>query len=88
KQPAGLTTGSFFKNPSPEKPAGMLIDQAGLKGHALGAMQISDQHANFFFNRGGATAADVRGICEFVQEKVEEKFGIKLEPELIFVPVQ
>ncbi|MBT5823611.1 UDP-N-acetylmuramate dehydrogenase [Candidatus Peregrinibacteria bacterium] len=88
KQPAGLTTGSFFKNPSPEKPAGMLIDQAGLKGHVHGAMQISDQHANFFFNRGGATAADVRGICEFVQGKVEEKFGIKLEPELIFVPVQ
>jgi UDP-N-acetylmuramate dehydrogenase len=86
KQPAGLTTGSFFKNPSAEQPAGMLIDQLGLKGYAMGPMQISDQHANFFFNRGGAKASDVRAICEFVQGKVKEKYGIDLEPELIFVP--
>lgn len=82
KQPFGATTGSFFKNPAAETPAGLLIEKAGIKGHTIGGAQISEKHGNFFLNLGGATAAEMRQLCEFVQTKVYEKFGVKLEPEV------
>lgn len=85
KQPPGLTTGSFFKNPS-DHPAGWLIDQCGLKGHQIGGAQVSEYHGNFFMNTGSATAADILELSDFVQKKVQEKFGITLEQELICVP--
>jgi UDP-N-acetylmuramate dehydrogenase len=86
KQPAGLNTGSFFKNPSIEQPAGLLIDQCGLKGERLGGMQVSEQHGNFFMNTGGASSEDVRELADLVTKRVEEKFDIALEREIIFVP--
>ena len=85
KQPPGLNTGSFFKNPSPEQPAGMLIDQAGLKGFQIGGMKISDQHGNFFLNTGGASSKDVLALCEHVQKVVLERFGLRLEREVVLV---
>jgi len=62
--------------------AGRLIDKAGLKGHRIGGAQISEQHANFIVNRGGATAADVIAMIKLVQEKVKETTGYDLEPEI------
>jgi UDP-N-acetylmuramate dehydrogenase len=65
--------------------AGRLIDQCGLKGHAIGGAQISHMHANIIVNNGGATAADVRALIAFAQKAVLEKFGQRLEPEIGFV---
>ena len=62
--------------------AGRLIDQCGLKGHRIGNAQISHMHANIIVNLGGATAADVRALIEYVQERVAQKFGHRLETEI------
>ncbi|PJC36713.1 UDP-N-acetylenolpyruvoylglucosamine reductase [Candidatus Peregrinibacteria bacterium CG_4_9_14_0_2_um_filter_53_11] len=82
KQPAGMTAGSFFKNPSKDKPAGWLIDQAGLKGEQLGGAQISPKHANFFMNTGSATADELIKLSQKAQNKVKEDFGIDLHSEV------
>lgn len=87
KQPPGLSTGSFFKNPAGEKSAGQLIDEAGLKGFELGPMKVSEYHANFFMNLGKATSADVNALAEYVEKVVKEKHGVDLEREVISVPV-
>lgn len=87
KQPPGSSTGSFFKNPVGDH-AGRLIEAAGLKGKRLGKAQISDQHANFFLNTGGATAADILALAELVEKTVEEKFGVRLEREVVYVPAE
>jgi UDP-N-acetylmuramate dehydrogenase len=79
------SAGCFFKNPDGESPAGMLIDQAGLKGKSVGGAAISEKHANFFINRENASAKDVLALMELVQETVENKFGIELEPEVKIV---
>lgn len=81
KQPTGFTAGSFFKNPS-AKPAGYLIDQAGLKGKCIGDAEISPKHANFFMNRGRATAVEILELAKLAQQKVKENFGIDLEMEV------
>ena len=62
--------------------AGRLIEQVGLKGFQLGGAQVSEKHANFIVNRGGATAADVFALIELIQEKVEKGTGYRLEPEI------
>ncbi len=79
--PPGPTMGSTFKNP-PGDHAGRLIEQAGLKGHRIGGAQISEQHANFFINVGGATAHDVRGLIQHAQMEVARKLGVRLELEV------
>ncbi len=87
KQPFGvLTTGSFFKNPFPEKPAGILLDQAGLKGFKIGDAQISEKHANFFINKGRATANEILDLMHHAQKTVHEKFQIDLTPEVQIIP--
>jgi len=88
KQPPGLSTGSFFKNPSVDQPAGWLIEQCGLKGFQVGGAKVSDHHANFLLNAGGASSVDFRELAKTVQSKVKERFGIELEPEIVFVPSQ
>ncbi|MFT7184191.1 MAG: UDP-N-acetylmuramate dehydrogenase [Oceanicoccus sp.] len=87
KQAPGLSTGSFFKNPAGAKSAGQLIDEAGLKGYVMGPMKVSEHHANFFMNTGGATSADVNALAEYVQMVVQDKHKIDLEREVISVPV-
>jgi len=79
------SAGCFFKNPSPETPAGRLIEAAGLKGRQRGGAVVSEKHANFILNRGRATAADVLGLMKTVQDAVLAKFGILLEPEVRIV---
>ncbi|MBU6389746.1 UDP-N-acetylmuramate dehydrogenase [Patescibacteria group bacterium] len=65
--------------------AGRLIEKVGLKGYRIGNAQISEQHANFIVNRGGATAADVLALIELIQKKVKEETGYRLEPEIRLV---
>lgn len=84
-QPPGRTLGSTFRNP-PGDYAGRLIEAAGLKGVRLGGMAVSEQHANFFMNEGGATAADFRALLAHVQATVKERFGVMLEPEIEILP--
>ena len=82
KHPLGYpSAGSVFKNP-PGQPAGSLVDRAGLKGSAVGGARVSDVHGNFIINAGGATARDFLTLMQLVQEKVLEKTGVALEPEV------
>lgn len=82
KQPTGYSAGSFFKNPTPERSAGYLIEQVGLKGYSIGDAQISPKHANFLMNKKNATAQDILSLAELAKQKVKEKFGINLESEV------
>ncbi len=83
KHPMGYpSAGSFFKNPAAGKTAGELIDMAGLKGKKTGDAQISQKHANFIINRGRSSAGDILSLMELVQETVQKKFNIHLNPEV------
>jgi UDP-N-acetylmuramate dehydrogenase len=73
--------GSVFKNP-PGDSAGRLVEAAGLKGAREGAAQVSEQHANFIVNHGGATAAGVDRLIRRVQAGVSERFGVALDTEV------
>ncbi len=74
--------GCIFKNP-PGDHAGRLIDAAGLKGMAVGKAVVSDVHANFIINRGGASSSDVLKLIDAVRETVFKKTGVALEQEVI-----
>jgi len=76
--------GSIFRNP-PEGPAGRIIEEAGLKGLAVGDAQVSTQHANFIVNRGKATARDITTLMERIQDRVWETARIRLEPEVVVI---
>jgi UDP-N-acetylmuramate dehydrogenase len=80
-QPPGASMGSMFKNP-PGDYAGRLIQTAGLKGARRGDAEISSLHANFFINRGRATAADIYALILLAQQTVHEQFGVELELEI------
>ena len=75
------SAGSFFKRPEGNF-AGTLIEKAGLKGKGIGRAAVSEKHAGFLVNLGGATAADVLATMALVQEKVKEYSGVQLEPEV------
>jgi len=82
-QPTGArNAGCIFKNPEGDY-AGRLIDAAGLKGRSVGAAAISDVHANFLINRGGASSRDVLLLIEIVREAVHKATGITLRQEVI-----
>ncbi len=84
-QPGGYANaGSFFKNPVNDS-AGRLIETSGLKGMKIGGAIVSEKHANFFVNDGGATAADMVALMHSVQKKVKKNCGIDLEPEVHFI---
>lgn len=76
--------GSVFKNP-PEDFAARLVDEAGLKGTAVGGATVSRKHANFIVTSEGARAADVVELIRRVQERVAERFAVRLEPEVHLV---
>lgn len=81
-QPLDLpSAGSAFKRPVGGY-AAALIDQAGLKGYQVGGAAISEKHAGFAVNKGGATAEDVKSLLKQVSDKVFEQSGIRLEPEV------
>jgi len=85
KQPLDQpNAGCIFKNP-PSASAGRIIDEVGLKGLQFGGARVSDLHANFLVNNGNATAKDILSLVDDVMEKVYEKRGTALEPEIKIV---
>ena len=82
KQPLEYpSAGSTFKRPKGHF-AGTLIDQTGLKGLRVGGAMVSEKHAGFVVNAGGATAADVLKLIEEVKRRVFETYAVKLSPEV------
>jgi UDP-N-acetylmuramate dehydrogenase len=73
--------GSTFKRPPGDFP-GRVIEEAGLKGTRVGKIEVSPVHANYFVNLGGGTAEEALELIDLVREKVREKLGIELEPEV------
>jgi UDP-N-acetylmuramate dehydrogenase len=85
-QPLGMpSAGSVFRNPGVDQSAGALIDGLGLKGTRVGGAVVSEKHANFIVNDGGATAADVRRLAEQVRATVLRETGMELAPEIVFL---
>ena len=82
KQPLSLpSAGSTFKRPEGHF-AGALIEGCGLKGYSIGGAQVSELHAGFLVNWGGATAGDVEALMRHVQDVVYAETGVHLEPEV------
>lgn len=82
KQPLEYPScGSAFKRPTGYY-AGALIQEAGLKGFSIGGAQVSEKHAGFVINKGGATADDVKALLAHVQKTVYDQSGVLLEPEI------
>ena len=87
-QPLNLpNAGSVFRNP-PGDHAARLIEQCGLKGRHSGGAQVSEKHANFIVNTGGATAADIEDLIDEVRTAVRQQTGIDLHPEVRIVGVR
>jgi UDP-N-acetylmuramate dehydrogenase len=80
-QPTGACAGSIFKNPEGTY-SGLIIEQLGLKGTRVGGAVVSDKHANFIVNDGGATAQQIVELIELVQQRVRAQTGIELAPEV------
>ncbi len=86
KQPLEYpNAGSTFKRPEGFF-AGKLIEDCGLKGYTSGGAQVSEKHAGFVINRGGATSEDVLKVIEHIEKTVLEKFNVRLELEIIYIP--
>jgi len=86
------SAGCIFQNPSradvpADVPAsaGALVDRAGLKGAARGDARVSAAHANFIVNEGRATAADIRGLIDLCRVQVQERFGVTLQEEIVYL---
>jgi UDP-N-acetylmuramate dehydrogenase len=78
------SAGSTFKRPEGYF-AGKLIEDAGLKGYTVGGAQVSEKHAGFVINKGGATAKEIKCLVAHIQKTVKEKFDVSLECEIEFV---
>jgi UDP-N-acetylmuramate dehydrogenase len=84
-QPLGMpSAGSVFVNPDGDS-AGRLVEAAGLKGARVGGATVSEVHANFIVNSGGATATDVVELVRMIRDTVKESYGIELRPEIRFL---
>jgi UDP-N-acetylmuramate dehydrogenase len=82
-QPYGhQSSGYIFKNPGPELTAGMLIEQAGLKGARFGGAEVSDRHANFIVAQPGAKSSDVLHLIDHIRQRVAQRFGHELELQI------
>ena len=82
KQPLEYpSAGSTFKRPEGYF-AGKLIQDADLRGFQVGGAQVSEKHCGFVINKDGATASDVMELMRQVSDKVYDKFGVRLEPEV------
>ncbi len=80
-QPTGKSCGSVFKNPKPFS-AGVLIENAGLKGYKVGGAIVSEKHANFIITSSKAKAKDVYELITIVKQKVKDAFGVELVQEV------
>lgn len=84
-QPLTLpSAGSVFKNP-PNCSAGQLLEEVGVKGHRIGGAQVSYTHANFIVNIDDASSHDVLKLMTYMQEAVQKRFDIVLEPEILYI---
>jgi len=79
------SAGCVFKNPSPDNPAGAIIDRLGFRGAMVGDAQVSERHANFIINRGNAKSADVMGLVEKIRERVRQEEQVELELEICVI---
>ena len=79
------SAGCVFKNPSPDNPAGAIIDRLGFKGVTIGDAQVSERHANFIVNRGKATSTDVMQLVEQIRERAWQAERIELEMEICVI---
>ena len=86
KQPLEFPSGGSTFKRYPGHFTAQLIDLAGLKGKTVGGAQVSEKHAGFIINRGGATCADVRRLMQEIQDEIYQKNGIHIEPEIRYVP--
>lgn len=83
KQPLDYNSaGSFFVNKDGQKPSSYLIEKAGLKGKRIANAQVSEKHAGFIVNLGGASAKDVLELIKIIKKQVKDKFGVELEEEV------
>lgn len=83
KQPLDYpSAGSVFKRPAPDIFVGKLIEDSGLKGYTIGGAQVSEKHAGFIINVGGATARDVLDLVEHIRGVIRENYGVELECEV------
>ncbi len=80
-QPLAPSAGCTFINPA-EIPAGKLIDEMGLKGFCMGGAQVSEVHANFIINKGGAKATDITELIDYIRNKAKTERGITLRTEV------
>lgn len=87
KYPAGRSGGCVFKNPDPENGllAGKLLDELGAKGDCIGGIEIPQEHANFFINKGNGKQKDILDLIEKWTKIVWEKRAAKLEPEIYII---
>ena len=83
-QPNEASLGSFFKRSDDVIPA-LLIDELGLKGYSVGGASISEKHAGFIINRGGACSKDINLLASYVEKRVKEAYGITLIREAEYV---
>ncbi len=79
------SAGCVFKNPAPDKAAGMLLEQCGFKGKSMGGMAFSSLHANFLINEGKGSAAAALELIEEAKDCVKKRFAIELETEVKIV---
>ena len=85
KQPLEFpSAGSVFKRPEGHF-VGQMVEESGLKGFRIGGAEVSEKHAGFIVNRGGATSADVLALVERIRETVRRNYGVELECEIIHV---
>ena len=85
-QPLGIpSAGSVFRNPPGDLSAGALIEAVGMKGERIGGAEVSEMHANWILNRGGATAADIRALHDACRDSVQTQRDITLATEIAFI---
>ncbi len=85
KQPLEYpSAGSVFKR-YPGRYTGQMIEECGLKGYSIGGAQVSEKHAGFIVNKGGATSTDVLALIEHIKNEVYKKFDCRIECEVIHV---
>lgn len=84
KHPQEPSLGSFFKK-GKSYSASKLIDDAGLKGYSIGGASVSEKHAGFLINKGGATASEINELANFIEDTVYDKYSVKLHREAEFV---
>ena len=78
------SAGSVFKRPEGHF-VGQMVEESGLKGYRIGGAEVSEKHAGFIVNRGGATSADVLTLVEHIRDTVRKNYGVELECEIIRV---